>query len=294
MASHFRLRVLLPVAILGLFGLGVGAFAFGRAPSAGDGALPPLPTHPTTTTPASQDTELALWAENADAWCATVDARLTKVPTPKNPEDLDLALTQMTQIVDDAVPTFVKLGWPKGQKASVLKLQGDLRGQAQAIHGMFAALRRADQFAFERAFRRLGELGVDWDSRMGRVGAKVCAAEAADVATARRIAKYGSAGAALSSALLHKRVVVVLFYAPGDDYDTIQTRETRAGALDANAGFLALDVTKNDEVAALASEYDVREAPSTLIFVGGPKVFYRVEGYLDREAVAQAATDARR
>jgi hypothetical protein len=292
MASHFRLRVLLPVAILGLLGLGVGAFAFGRGPSGADGTLPPLPTHPTTTQ-ASPDTALALWAKKADAWCATADASLTKVPTPKNPEDLDLALAQMIQIVDDSVPTFMKLGWPKGQKASVLKLQANLRGQAQAIHSMFAALRNADQFGFEGALKRLGELGVDWDSRMGRLGAKVCAAEAADVATARKIAQHGSAGAALSSALLHKRVVVVLFYAPGDDYDTIQTRETRAGALDANAGFLALDVTKNDEVAALASQYDVREAPSTLIFVRGPKVFYRVEGYLDREAVAQAATDAR-
>ena len=98
----------------------------------------------------------------------------------------------------------------------------------------------------------------------------------------------------LQSALRRHSVVVVLFYAPGDDYDTIQARETRAGALAAKAGFLALNVTRNGQIAALAAEYQVREAPATLIFTRGPRVAYRVEGYMDRQAVAQAATDAQR
>jgi hypothetical protein len=97
----------------------------------------------------------------------------------------------------------------------------------------------------------------------------------------------------LEDALRKQSVVVVLFYAPGDDYDTIQTRETRAGALGAKAGFLALNVTKNSQVAALAAQYDVRSAPATLIFKRGPRIVYRVAGYLDRQAVAQAAADAR-
>jgi hypothetical protein len=98
----------------------------------------------------------------------------------------------------------------------------------------------------------------------------------------------------LEGALRKHSVVVVLFYAPGDDYDTIQARETRAGALAAKAGFLALNVTKNQQVAALAAEYDVREAPATFVFTRGPRVAYRVAGYMDRQAVAQAAADARR
>jgi thioredoxin-related protein len=88
-------------------------------------------------------------------------------------------------------------------------------------------------------------------------------------------------------------VVVVLFYAPGDDYDTIQTRETRAGALAVNAGFLALNVNANRQVNALAARYEVRDAPATLIFRRGPRVVYRVAGYMDRYAVAQAAANAR-
>jgi hypothetical protein len=101
------------------------------------------------------------------------------------------------------------------------------------------------------------------------------------------------ARAPLEAALRKHSVVVVLFYAPGDGYDTIQTRETRAGALDGGAGFLAIDVTKNRSVAALAARYEVRDAPATVVFKRGPTVVYRIAGYLDRVAIAQAAADAR-
>ena len=166
MVSQLRLRVLLPVAILGILGLGVGAFA---------------------TTRSTPDTS------NADAVAARIAAKqVTKTPTPSKP--------------------------------------------------------------IQKPSRQLTPL---------------------------------------ESALRTHSVVVVLFYAPGDDYDTIQARETRAGALAAKAGFLALKVTKNPQIAALAAEYDIREAPATVIFTRGPRVAYRVAGYMDRQAVAQAAADAR-
>jgi hypothetical protein len=294
MASHFRLHVLLPIAVLGLLGIGVGAFAFGHRPLPGAGD-PETPLSPLagTTTQAQNDREVAKWASKADAWCAGINTTLAKVEAPTTDDQLDLWLAKVVQINDRAAADFPKLGYPKRQKSAVLGLQRNLRATALSVHAAFRALRSADQFAFQRAVKRWGELETNWDSQMRRLGALVCAAEAADAASARSIAKYGSAGAALNAALLHKKVAVVLFYAPGDDYDTIQTRETRGGALDAKVGFLALDVTQNDEVAALASQFDVRNAPATIIFVRGPKVFYRVDGYMDRQAVAQAATDAR-
>jgi hypothetical protein len=295
MASHFRLRVLLPVAILGVLGLGVGAFAFGRGPaSGGDGPLPPLTTHGTTTAATPVDPDVARWTKKADAWCATVNAKVATIEMPKDASDLDLVLAKVVQIQDEAAKAFTALGWPKGKKRTILALRTNLRNSAKASHAAFYALRQADQFAFERAMKRWAELDTSWDSTMRGLGALVCVSETADASSARKLAKYGSAGAALTAALLHRGVVVVLFYAPGDDYDTIQTRETRAGALDAGAGFLALDVTKNDEVAAIASQYDVRDSPATVIFVRGPKVAFRIAGYMDRKAVAQAATDARR
>jgi hypothetical protein len=295
MASHFRLHVLLPIAVLGVLGIGVGAFAFGHRPlpGAGDPQTPLPPLTGTTTQGQPTDQELAKWASKADAWCAGVNTTLAKLEPPTTTADLDLWLAKVVQIQDDAAAAFPKLGYPKGYKQAALRLQRNLRQSALASHAAFRALRSTDQFAFQRAVKRWGELDTNWDSQMRELGARVCAAESADAASARSIAKYGSAGAALNAALLHKKIVVVLFYAPGDDYDTIQTRETRAGALDAKAGFLALDVTQNGEVAALASQFDVRNAPATIVFVRGPKVFYRVNGYMDRQAVAQAATDAR-
>jgi hypothetical protein len=296
MASHFRLRVLLPVAVLGILGLGVGAFAFGRGPVSGGGDTPgPLPPLTgTTTTPApTSNAELVAWAKKADSWCAGVNSTLAKLDPPKTTSDLDLWLAKIVQIQDDAAAAFPKLGYPKGYKQAVLRLQVNLRQSALATHAAFRGLRETNQYAFSQALKRWGELDTNWQLEMRHLGALVCATDSPDVSSARSIAKYGSAGAALNAGLLHKHVVVVLFYAPGDDYDTIQTRETRAGALDARAGFLALDVTKNDEVAALAAQYDVRDAPATLVFIAGPKVFYRVAGFLDRQAVAQAATDAR-
>jgi hypothetical protein len=280
--------------MLGVLGLGVGAFAFGRGPvSGGDDPLFPLTTHGTTTDATPVDPDVARWAKQADAWCQSVNAQVATIEMPKDARDLDLALAKIVQIQDNAAKGFTALGWPQGKKRAVLALRANLSDSAKASHAAFYALRHADQFGFERAMKRWAELDTNWQSRMRTLGALVCASDSPDAGSARQIAKYGSAGAALTAALLHRGVVVVLFYAPGDSYDTIQTRETRAGALDARAGFLALDVTKNDEVAALASQYDVRDAPATLIFVRGPKVVFRVAGYMDRKTVAQAATDAR-
>jgi hypothetical protein len=163
-ASQLRLRVLLPVAVLGLLGLGVGAFATTRSAPDDGGPIPPPPAQTTT----------------------------TKNPSPK----------------------------PRPPKPK-------------------------------------------------------------------------PAGSPLEAALRKDSVVVVLFYAPGDDYDTIQTRETRAGALAVGAGFVAVDVTKNRAVRELAATYEVLEAPATVVFRRGPKVVYRVAGYMDRAAIAQAAANAR-
>src|SRR5213592_2889616 len=94
--------------------------------------------------------------------------------------------------------------------------------------------------------------------------------------------------APLRVALAHHFVVVVLFYEPGSDYDAIQTREARAAALAAHAGFVPVNVSKNKQVAKLASEYGVLESPTILVFKRGPKLSARLEGYYDRTTIVQA------
>jgi hypothetical protein len=167
MASQLRLQVVLPIAVLGLLGLGVGAFAFGKPPEAADPdavAANLANRNPTTT-------EAALPAQPAKP-----------KPTPKTP---------------------------------------------------------------------------------------------------------------LERALAKQKAVVVLFYTPAASYDTLQTREARAGAQAGGAGFLALDVSKDKKTAALATSYDVRDAPAILVFARGPRVAVRLDGYADRDTVQQAALNAR-
>ena len=167
MASQLRLQVVLPIAVLGLLGLGIGAFAFGKPPEAADPAsvAANLANRNPTTTEAAQPAQPA-----------------KPKPTPKTP---------------------------------------------------------------------------------------------------------------LERALAKNKVVVVLFYTPAASYDTLQTREARAGAKASGAGFLALDVSRDKKTAALATSYDVRDAPAILVFARGPRVAVRLDGYADRDTVEQAALNAR-
>jgi hypothetical protein len=97
----------------------------------------------------------------------------------------------------------------------------------------------------------------------------------------------------LERALAKHKAVVVLFYTPAASYDALQTREARAGAEAGRAGFLTLNVSKDKEIAALATKYDVRDAPAILVFSRGPKVAVRLDAYADRDTIEQAALIAR-
>jgi hypothetical protein len=149
------------------------------------------------------------------------------------------------------------------------------------------------------ATTRSGPATSDADAIAARIAAKQQAQEPATPERPKQKktnptgTQTGPKTTPLENALQNHAVVVALFYAPGDDYDTIQTRETRAGALAARAGFLALDVTNNARVSAIATQYEVRRAPATLVFRRGPKLVYRAEGYMDRQAIAQAVANAR-
>ena len=89
------------------------------------------------------------------------------------------------------------------------------------------------------------------------------------------------------------KIVVLVFHAPGADLDAAAVREARAGATATDAGFLAVDVTKDSSVADLAVEYEVVEAPTVLVLVGD-NVRQRFDSIVDRETVAQAVTNARK
>jgi hypothetical protein len=96
----------------------------------------------------------------------------------------------------------------------------------------------------------------------------------------------------VARALRRHRVVVVSLYASDAALDTLARIESRAGAADARAGFVAVNVLDRKRSEPLALATGVVEAPGTLVFRRPGKLVTHIEGFADRVAVAQAAANA--
>jgi hypothetical protein len=96
-------------------------------------------------------------------------------------------------------------------------------------------------------------------------------------------------------ALASHDVVVVSLYGGGWKIDPMARDEAAAGARAAGAGFVALDVTTAGRAAeALMLKYDtVFHAPAVLVFRRDRELALQLDGFRDRDTVAQAATNAR-
>ena len=69
-------------------------------------------------------------------------------------------------------------------------------------------------------------------------------------------------------------------------------REARAGAEQAGSSFVRVDVRK-DEVASLNALYGVQQDPAVLVLrPPAGSLVVRLDGFADRETVAQAALNA--
>jgi hypothetical protein len=94
---------------------------------------------------------------------------------------------------------------------------------------------------------------------------------------------------------LHKHpVTVVALYDPQAAIDGMALAEARAGAASVNAGFLALNIRNEPQVRPLAQLLGVLESPSILVYERPNTLFVRMDGFSDRQTVAQAAVNARR
>jgi len=284
--ASLRLHMIVPLAVLGLLGAAVGVFMVGKKPPDSDAGVPIITTHPE-----KKKVTKAVWATKADAWCADTASRLQPPKGEPTPEEFESWFGAAVEALDSAEPSFEELRWPRGEKATVMRLRGDFK---QWIRVFRATFNRYQAGRFENALSTLERLrGSDWNEEMRRLGAKVCAAsqEKAAKALTRRVA-VKPAAELIRAQLVRYPKVVVLFYNPGASYDGIQTREARAGALLAHAGFVAVDVSKNREVAQLAAGYDVLESPTVLIFARPLKLKARIVGFYDRTAVLQAVRNA--
>jgi hypothetical protein len=95
--------------------------------------------------------------------------------------------------------------------------------------------------------------------------------------------------------LAHHKVVVVSLYNPASDTDAISVAEAHAGAVEAGAGFLLVDVL-DDKVAGILTglrpDGSLLPDPGVLVYRAPGDVAIELDGFNDRDAVAQAAKNA--
>jgi hypothetical protein len=98
--------------------------------------------------------------------------------------------------------------------------------------------------------------------------------------------------AALTSALARNRVVVVSLFAPKVDLDDMALQEAKAGAAEAGAGFLAVNVMSETESRQLTKQLGVLEDPGVLVFKRPGDLVTRFSGFADKQTILQAARNA--
>ena len=97
---------------------------------------------------------------------------------------------------------------------------------------------------------------------------------------------------AIRLALAADRVVVVALYDPRAKIDGTAMREARAGAEKAGSSFVPVDVRDNGNVDSLNAKYGVLQDPAVLVLRPPGSLVVRIDGFADRETVAQAALNA--
>jgi hypothetical protein len=97
--------------------------------------------------------------------------------------------------------------------------------------------------------------------------------------------------AAIRRALAHQNVVVVALYDPKAKIDGTALREAKAGARLAGSPFVPIDVRKSG-IDALNARYGVVQDPALLVLRPPGDLVVRIDGFADRDTVAQAAVDA--
>ena len=97
---------------------------------------------------------------------------------------------------------------------------------------------------------------------------------------------------AIDEALRLHRIVVVSVFDPQSATDAISYAEARAGASDARVGFIGISLLDSTLAAALTSALPgggLLPAPGVLIYRRPGTLVERLDGFADRDVVAQAA-----
>ena len=291
MRSQLRLRVLLPVAVLAVLGLGVGAFAFSGTPP--DQPIPgPKAAAPKDGKPAKKERKrdhvretaggkvtLASWARSANAICTDLNDDVAKVTSSASVEQASANLAQTVALANGSLARLDSLAHPRSHAAEIDEMLGLYHRFLDLEQRAVDALEAGDMAGYIELNAKAFAANDHGNRIAKRLGARACAAG-------------GSSNGVLRRQLDDHNVVVVAVVAPDSNVDSLAVAEARAGAERANAGFFAVNVFHTRQIAALALDYQLREAPAILVFSKGPKLANEFTSYVDRQLVAQVATDA--
>jgi hypothetical protein len=98
----------------------------------------------------------------------------------------------------------------------------------------------------------------------------------------------------IAAALGRHRVVVVSIYNPYSEVDGISFAEARAGAEIAGVGFVGLNVLSQAQVGKLTQTLGLLPDPGFFVYTRPGTLVARINGFADKETVAQAAQNAAR
>jgi uncharacterized cupredoxin-like copper-binding protein len=106
---------------------------------------------------------------------------------------------------------------------------------------------------------------------------------------------YSDLPAPLQWQLAKHHIVVVSIYSANSNVDSISVAEAQAGANEAGAGFLLVNVLDDSlagPLTALLPGGGLLPDPGILIYRSPGNVAMRIDGFVDRDAVAQAVANA--
>jgi hypothetical protein len=98
----------------------------------------------------------------------------------------------------------------------------------------------------------------------------------------------------INEALREYPVVVVSLYNPEASVDATSLGEAAAGAKTAKVGFLAINVLDQSQAAPFTNAFGVLQDPTLLIYARPGTLTFKVDGFADRQVVAQAALSAKK
>ena len=109
---------------------------------------------------------------------------------------------------------------------------------------------------------------------------------------ARKLATHGMP-VAVARALQKHSVVVVSLSSPRSDLDKLASAEARAGAAASDAGFVSINVFHQRAGIPLLHKLGIVDTPAVLVVTRRHAVTAELKGFVDRNVVAQAVSDAR-